>query len=103
MEYSDWIIVRGAGDLASGTIHRLHRAGFPVFALETEHPAAIRRLVAFSEAVYDGSFSVEGVSARRIDSLTALDSCRENGEVPLLVDPAGVCIARLKPMKTRKP
>ena len=97
MEYSDWIIVRGAGDLASGTIHRLHRAGFPVLALETEHPAAIRRLVAFSEAVYDGSFSVEGVSARRIDSLTSLDSCRENGEVPLLVDPAGVSIARLKP------
>ncbi len=49
------IVVRGAGDIATGTIHRLHRCGFSVLALETERPSAIRRYVAFSEAVYEGS------------------------------------------------
>ena len=30
------IICRGAGDLATGIIHRLHRAGHRVIALETD-------------------------------------------------------------------
>ena len=60
------IIVRGAGDISTGTIHRLFRAGFPVLALETDHPSAIRRKVAFSEAVYDGTATVEDLTAVRI-------------------------------------
>ena len=63
MQKSDLIIVRGAGDISTGTIHRLFRAGFPVLALESERPSAIRRKVALSEAVYDGSATVEGVTA----------------------------------------
>ena len=61
------IIVRGAGDISTGTIHRLLRAGYPVLALETNHPSAIRRRVAFSEAVYDGTAEVEGITAVRIE------------------------------------
>ena len=61
------VIVRGAGDISTGTIHRLFRAGFPVLALESARPSAIRRRVAFSEAVYDGSTTVEGVTAVRIE------------------------------------
>ena len=57
------IVVRGAGDIATGTIHRLHRCGFSVLALETERPSAIRRYVAFSETVYEGSWTIEGVEA----------------------------------------
>ena len=49
------IICRGGGDLATGIVHRLFRAGFPVLVLETDSPAAIRRQVSFSEAVYDGT------------------------------------------------
>ena len=60
------IIVRGAGDISTGTIHRLFRAGFPVLALETDRPSAIRRKVAFSEAVYDGTATVEDLTAVRI-------------------------------------
>ena len=51
-EKKDLIVVRGAGDLATGTIHRLKKAGFRLLVLEAEHPAAIRRQVALSEAVY---------------------------------------------------
>ena len=63
------IVVRGGGDIATGTIHRLHRCGFSVLVLETERPSAIRRYVAFSEAVYEGSWTVEGVEAVRVESL----------------------------------
>lgn len=52
MRQKPFIIVRGGGDLATGTIHRLWAAGFPVLVLETDHPAAIRRQVAVCEAVY---------------------------------------------------
>ena len=46
------ILVRGGGDLATGTIHRLWSAGLRVLVLEAEHPAAIRRQVSLCEAVY---------------------------------------------------
>lgn len=119
------IICRGAGDLATGIIHRLHRAGHRVIALETDYPAAIRRQVSFCEAVYDGSAAVEGVTARLVPALTdaetdtetysgindtpaahivsekwdssAIEAVLEAGEVPLLIDPKGESIALLKP------
>ena len=119
------IICRGAGDLATGIIHRLHRAGHRGIALETDYPAAIRRQVSFCEAVYDGSAAVEGVTARLVPALTdaetdtetysgindtpaahivsekwdssAIEAVLEAGEVPLLIDPKGESIALLKP------
>lgn len=91
------IIVRGGGDLATATIHRLHRAGFPVLVLETHRPAAIRRQVCFSEAVYQGSAQVEGVTARLIREVGEAANVWNDGEVPLLVDPEASCISQLKP------
>ena len=91
------IIVRGGGDLATATIHRLHRAGFPVLVLETHRPAAIRRQVCFSEAVYQGSAQVEGVTARLIREAEEAVEVWNAGEVPLLVDPEGTCIPQLRP------
>ena len=119
------IICRGAGDLATGIIHRLHRAGHRVIALETDYPAAIRRQVSFCEAVYDGSAAVEGVTARLVPALadaetdtetcsgindtpaahivsekwdsSAIEAVLEAGEIPLLIDPKGESIELLKP------
>ena len=93
------IICRGGGDLATGIVHRLFRAGFPVLVLETDSPAAIRRQVSFSEAVYDGTATVEGVMAERIASAdrASVDHVLEEGRVPLLVDPEGSSIPLLKP------
>ena len=93
------IICRGGGDLATGIVHRLFRAGFPVLVLETDSPAAIRRQVSFSEAVYDGTATVEGVTAERIASAdrATVDHVLEAGRVPLLVDPEGSSIPLLKP------
>lgn len=93
------IICRGGGDLATGIVHRLFRAGFQVLVLETDSPAAIRRQVSFSEAVYDGTATVEGVTAERIASAdrASVNHVLEEGRVPLLVDPEGSSIPLLKP------
>ena len=93
----DIVIVRGAGDISTGTIHRLFRAGFPVLALESAQPSAIRRRVAFSEAVYDGAATVEGVTAVKIADLGQVDEALARGFVPLLVDPSGESIHALHP------
>jgi xanthine dehydrogenase accessory factor len=94
---SDLIIVRGGGDLATGTIHRLWSAGFPVLVLETEYPAAIRRQVSLCEAVYEGTSLIEGMKGVRIDSADEAKAVIEEGNVPVLVDPEGKSIEALHP------
>lgn len=94
------IICRGGGDLATGIVaSAVLGPGFPVLVLETDSPAAIRRQVSFSEAVYDGTATVEGVTAERIASANraSVDHVLEEGRVPLLVDPEGSSIPLLKP------
>lgn len=91
------IVVRGGGDIATGTIHRLWRCGFPVLVLECSRPSAIRRKVAFCEAVYDGSAEVEGAVCRCIEDVQRWQSVWENGEIPLLIDETGRSISELQP------
>lgn len=91
------IIVRGGGDLATGTIHRLWSAGLPVLVLETEYPAAIRRQVSISEAVYDGQAVVEEMTGVRIRDWKDAWRVIGEGRVPVLVDPKGASIGALHP------
>lgn len=91
------IVVRGGGDLATGTIHRLWSAGFRVLVLETDHPAAIRRQVSLCEAIYQGSATVEGLTAVKVENLSMLEAVWAAGNVPMLVDPEGKSIEQLKP------
>ncbi len=97
MDKNDLIVVRGAGDIATGTIHRLRKAGYRVLALETDKPSAIRRKVAFSEAVYDNETTVEGVTAVLTESLVSAERIMSEKKVPLLIDPYGGSISVLKP------
>lgn len=89
----NWILVRGAGDIATGTLLRLKRCGFSVAALEISAPSSIRRTVSFSEAVYDGETTVEGITARRV---TALPDGPTDW-IPVLVDPDGNAIPATRP------
>lgn len=103
------LIVRGAGDIATGVIHRLAKSGFQVLALESEHPSAIRRKVAFSEAVYEGSTQVEGMTAVLIGKNTIsekeyweiiwgeAEDVWKDGKIPVLVDPKGISITKFHP------
>jgi xanthine dehydrogenase accessory factor len=91
------IVVRGGGDLATGVIQKFFRAGFCVVILETSAPSAIRRSVALCEAVYDGSARVEDMSCRRISGLDEIEGCRQQGVIPLLIDPSGETIEQIRP------
>ena len=92
MKRDDVILVRGGGDLATGTIHRLWSAGLKVLVLEAEHPAAIRRQVSVSEAVYEGGAVVEGMRAALVKTLDEAVVVWHRGDVPVMVDPKGELI-----------
>ena len=92
------IIVRGGGDLATGTIYKLKKSGFPVLILETQNPSAIRRNVAFCEAVYQGKQTVEDMTCYPAESLQQAKEFLEEGKLAVLVDPMGESISRLKPL-----
>jgi xanthine dehydrogenase accessory factor len=94
----DAIVVRGGGDVASGTIQKLHRSGFKVLVLETERPTSIRRNVSFSEAVYDGETVVEDTKAVLAREKSEIVKAWENGAVPVAVDRDGCLIDEFKPL-----
>ena len=94
----DLIIVRGGGDLATGTIYKLKKCGFPVLILEVSNPSAIRRNVAFCEAVYQGTQTVEGISCSLAGSLAQAQQFLAEGKLTVLVDPKGEAISALKPL-----
>lgn len=91
------VVIRGAGDLASGIALRLYRCGFQVAMTETGQPTTIRRTVAFSPAVTCGEAVVEGVPGRRADSVSDAKRLLDSGVIPVLIDPDGLCIPQLHP------
>lgn len=97
MEHKTTLIVRGGGDLASGTIHRLHECGYRVLVLECRKPSAIRRKVSFGEAVFDGMSCVEGVTGRLINNVSECQKVWDNGEIPIFIDETGESTKKIKP------
>lgn len=91
------VLIRGAGDIASGVALRLYRAGCSVAMTEIERPTTIRRTVAFSDAVVNGEQTVEDVTALRAETWEEAFLYMERGSIPVLVDPDCACRAFLKP------
>lgn len=91
------IIVRGGGDIATGTIHRLHRCGYPVLVLETGSPSAIRRQVAFSEAIYDGQSEIEGVTCLKVSDFAEAKAVLEAGAIPMMMDETCEILKEVRP------
>ncbi len=90
------VLIRGAGDLATGTALRLYRAGLQVIMTDLPKPTAIRRTVSFSEAIRLGSVQVEGVTAR-LTTAEEAETVLSRGEIPVLADPQCLCRKTLKP------
>ena len=84
------VLIRGGGDLATGVALRLLRCGLRVVITELPRPLAVRRTVAFAEALYTGEMTVEGITARAVsdpsDSLKILTILGKQ-QVPVLADP----------------
>ena len=94
----DLIIVRGGGDIATGTIYKLYKCGYRVLVLEIDKPSAIRRHVAFSEAVYEGEKKVEDVTCYLVHTVEEAMIMLAEGNLVVMIDPKGESISKLKPI-----
>ena len=91
------VVIRGAGDIATGIALRLWRSHIRVVMTEIPQPTAIRRTVCFSQAVVHGTARVEDVTAKRAETAEEALQILKGGIIPVLPDPEGNCIPRLRP------
>jgi xanthine dehydrogenase accessory factor len=91
------ILIRGGGEIASGIAHRLHQCHMRILITETEVPTAVRRTLAFAEAVYEGAQTVEGVKALRVDSLKQAFAVWKSGDIAVIVDPEAESREEIRP------
>ena len=94
------VLIRGGGDLASGVVLRLSRAGIQVVVTELEQPLTIRRLVSFGTSIYLGSITIEGITGIRVESpedIPTIKNVLSSGNIPIVVDPEATLVASLKP------
>ena len=91
------VLIRGAGDLASGIALRLFHAKMEVVMTDLPRPTAIRRTVCFSQAILFGTMTVEDVTAAFAETSEAAVSILKEKKIPVLADPEAACIAALRP------
>lgn len=81
------ILIKGAGDLATGIGWRLKRVGYSVWMTDLEVPTAVRRTVAFSRAIYEKEARVEGITACRVSTIKEAEAAEKAGKIPVFSDP----------------
>ncbi|MGF6906113.1 selenium-dependent molybdenum cofactor biosynthesis protein YqeB [Fusobacterium sp. PH5-44] len=91
------VIVRGGGDIATGTIYKLAKCNYPIIILETSKPTAIRRSVAFSEAVYDKISIVEDMKCFLASSFGEVMDFLQEGKLTMLIDSDCQILEKLRP------
>lgn len=92
------VVVRGGGDLASGTINRLHNIGFKVLVLEIANPNFIRRKVCYGQAIYEKEFTLEDVISKRAENLEEIEKIWKEGKIPVYIDPEMKIIPEINPV-----
>ncbi len=92
------VLVRGIGDVGSAVAHHLFRASYAVAIHDDTMPTTPRRTMAFTDAVFDGRAFLDGVTARRVDTLPQARSLLIDREViPVLVGDFAATLAALGP------
>lgn len=91
------VVIRGAGDIASGIALRLFRVGMQVVMCDLAVPTSIRRTVCFSEAIRLGETRVEGVRGVLCADAASARAALASGDVAVLVDPEATCARELAP------
>ena len=91
------VVIRGAGDIASGIALRLRRAGMQVVMCDLAVPTSIRRTVCFSEAIRLGEVRVEDVRGVLCEDVEAARTVVAAGDVAVIVDPDAACVPALAP------
>ena len=94
---NDIIVIKGAGDLASGIALRLRHAGFKILMTEIAAPLSVRRTVCFSQAVYEGTCKVEDVAAQLVKNVDEIHAAFAKEQIAVLVDPGAEIVRSLRP------
>lgn len=82
------VLIRGAGELGSAVAAHLALHGFDrILMVELPFPKAVRRNVCFSEAVFDRSKTVDGVTARLVMDLEEVGLVHARGDVAITTFP----------------
>lgn len=91
------VIIKGAGDLATGVAYRLNKCGLDVIMTEISSPLVVRRKVSFAEAVYEGTATVEGIQARLAQTVDEALEMLDDNIIPVMVDPEANVVKDLYP------
>ena len=91
------ILIKGAGDLATGIASRLYHSGHTVLMTEIEVPLTVRRSVALSKAVYEKQACAEDMTGILVTSIKEAEAVIEKGDIPVIVDPEATIAVGYKP------
>jgi len=98
MESKVIILIKGAGEIATGIAYRLFEAGYRVCLTEIERPLAVSRATCYSEAVFDGTMTIQNVTAELVEVSTfEIEKSWAKGRIPLIIDPETVIRDKLNP------
>lgn len=91
------VIIKGAGDIASGIATRLKRSGFDIVMTDIEKPTSIRNTVCFSQAIINKEQIVENIKAVYVNDISDVEKVIKGGNIAVLSDEKAECIKILKP------
>lgn len=92
------VVIKGAGEMASGIAHRLYRANIrQIVMTDIERPLCVRRAVSFCEAIFEKTFAVEGVTAELVTDADAISGVWMSGNIGVVADPTWGIIGQIKP------
>lgn len=91
------VLIKGAGDLASGIACRLHQCGFTIVMTDLAVPTAVRRTVAFSRAIYEQTAEIEGTTAELCRDMAKVEAALHRGNIAVVVDPEAEIRREWKP------
>ena len=91
------VLIKGAGDLATGIAHRLKKSGFDIIMTEIDKPTTVRRTVAFSQAVFDNEIEIEGIKGVKVNNINEIYKEISKGNIPVIIDEKADIIKELNP------
>lgn len=91
------VLIKGAGDLATGIAYRLKKSGFDIVMTEIHKPTTVRRTVAFSQAVFDNEIVIEGIKGVKVNNINEIYEEIREGNIPIIIDENAEIIKELKP------
>ena len=91
------ILIKGAGDLATGIACRLKNSGYDILMTEIAEPTTVRRTVAFSRVVYERECEIEGIQGVLVEAAEQINRIQLAGKVAVMIDEKAEIIEKYQP------